>query len=205
MAMNTDLAVGDAIRMKYPGLGWFTGKVSGFEGAKVDVHWVEDGSSTLLTRAQALRHRVGRADEPEDEDNEEDEPEEEAPRPKRRRAAPTTKAESEEEDEEDEIEAPVRRSTREQKSVGVWVDGFFVKKANLYDLEGGERSVWDQELGNSDAAARFGASATAPPPKKKRPAAPATDGGFPGHAPPPRLLHPALVRPVGRRHGREQR
>ena len=174
MAMNTDLAVGDAIRMKYPGLGWFTGKVSGFEGAKVDVHWVEDGSSTLLTRAQALRHRVGRADEPEDEDNEEDEPEEEAPRPKRRRAAPKTKAESEEEDEEDEIEAPVRRSTREQKSVGVWVDGFFVKKANLYDLEGGERSVWDQELGNSDAAARFGASATAPPPKKKRPAAPAT-------------------------------
>ena len=40
--------------MRFPGYGVFTGKVVAFEGSKVDVHWNEDGSSTLLTPAQAL-------------------------------------------------------------------------------------------------------------------------------------------------------
>ena len=41
-------------------------------------------------------------------------------------------------------------------AVGVYVDGFFVKKSNLYDAETGERSVWDQELASDrDAAAAF--------------------------------------------------
>ena len=43
MDMDTDalgdLAVGDALRMRFPGYGMFTGKVVGFEGNKVDVHW----------------------------------------------------------------------------------------------------------------------------------------------------------------------
>ena len=173
-----DLAVGDAMRMRFPGHGVFTGKVVGFEGNKVDVHWNEDSSSTLLTPAQALKARVAHAQaepkrspkkkkadfefgadeeesgsEEDDEEEEEEEEEEEAPAPKRRRAK--------------EAAAPVRRSTREQKSVGVYVDGFFVKKSNLYDAETGERSVWDQELaGDRDAAAAFGAS-TKPPPKRK--------------------------------------
>jgi hypothetical protein len=30
---------------------------------------------------------------------------------------------------------------------GQWIDGQFILHANNYDLEGGERSVWDQELG----------------------------------------------------------
>ena len=34
-----------------------------------------------------------------------------------------------------------RRSGREVKSTGVWIDGFYVKKSNMYDLEGGERGV----------------------------------------------------------------
>ena len=173
-----DLAVGDAMRMRFPGHGVFTGKVVGFEGNKVDVHWNEDSSSTLLTPAQALKARVAHAQaepkrspkkkkadfefgadeeesgsEEDDEEEEEEAEEEEAPAPKRRRAR--------------EAAAPVRRSTREQKSVGVYVDGFFVKKSNLYDAETGERSVWDQELaGDRDAAAAFGAS-TKPPPKRK--------------------------------------
>ena len=67
MDMDTDalgdLAVGDAMRMRFPGHGVFTGKVVGFEGNKVDVHWNEDGSSTLLTPAQALKARVSRAHE----------------------------------------------------------------------------------------------------------------------------------------------
>ena len=66
MDMDTDalgdLAVGDALRMRFPGYGVFTGKVVAFEGNKVDVHWNEDGSSTLLTPAQALKARVSRAE-----------------------------------------------------------------------------------------------------------------------------------------------
>ena len=62
MDMDTDalgdLAVGDALRMRFPGYGVFTGKVVAFEGSKVDVHWNEDSSSTLLTPAQALKARV---------------------------------------------------------------------------------------------------------------------------------------------------
>ena len=65
MDMDTDalgdLAVGDAMRMRFPGHGVFTGKVVGFEGNKVDVHWNEDSSSTLLTPAQALKARVAHA------------------------------------------------------------------------------------------------------------------------------------------------
>ena len=57
MDMDTDalgdLAVGDAMRMRFPGHGVFTGKVVGFEGNKVDVHWNEDSSSTLLTPAMS--------------------------------------------------------------------------------------------------------------------------------------------------------
>ena len=65
MDMDTDalgdLAVGDALRMRFPGYGVFTGEVVAFEGNKVDVHWNEDGSSTLLTPAQALKARVAHA------------------------------------------------------------------------------------------------------------------------------------------------
>ena len=65
MDMDTDalgdLAVGDALRMRFPGYGVFTGKVVAFEGNKVDAHWNEDGSSTLLTPAQALKARVAHA------------------------------------------------------------------------------------------------------------------------------------------------
>ena len=65
MDMDTDalgdLAVGDALRMRFPGYGVFTGEVVAFEGSKVDVHWNEDGSSTLLTPAQALKARVAHA------------------------------------------------------------------------------------------------------------------------------------------------
>ena len=37
---------GDALRMRFPGYGMFTGKVVGFEGNKGDVHWNAAGSSS---------------------------------------------------------------------------------------------------------------------------------------------------------------
>ena len=62
-----------------------------------------------------------------------------------------------------------RRSGREVKSTGVWIDGFYVKKSNMYDLEGGERSVWDQELGGERTWE--GAAAAPAPPRAAAPAA----------------------------------
>ncbi|KAJ1453700.1 SNF2 family N-terminal domain-containing protein [Pelagophyceae sp. CCMP2097] len=64
-----------------------------------------------------------------------------------------------------------RRSGRAKQSTGVWIDGDFVKKSNLYDLDEGERSVWDQELGSSETSAAhladYDTSAAAPPPPKR--------------------------------------
>jgi hypothetical protein len=37
----------------------------------------------------------------------------------------------------------------ESISTGQWIDGQFILHVNNYDLEEGERSVWDQELGDN--------------------------------------------------------
>ena len=49
---------------------------------------------------------------------------------------------------EDDDDGPISsRNKRKVKSTTVMVDGQRVKRSNMYDMEGGERSVWDQELG----------------------------------------------------------
>jgi pyruvate/2-oxoglutarate dehydrogenase complex dihydrolipoamide acyltransferase (E2) component len=84
-------------------------------------------STRELTIVEAMVDDEAKEEEEEEEESEE---EEAAPAPKRRSAK--------------EAVEPVHRSTREQEIVG----GFLVKKSNLYDAETGERSVWDQELGD---------------------------------------------------------
>ena len=98
-----------------------------------------------------------------------------------------------------------RRSGREVKSTGVWIDGFYVKKSNMYDLEGGERSVWDQELGGEPTWE--GAAAAPAAPRAPAPAA-APRAPRPAREPTPqekrRAAHAAALREakagaVGRR------
>ena len=78
-------------------------------------------------------------------------------------------------DEEDDDGPISSRNKRKVKSTTVMVDGQRVKRSNMYDMEGGERSVWDQELGGGpseyvDRPARA-AAAAAPAPKKPKAAA----------------------------------
>ena len=92
-----------------------------------------------------------------------------------------------------------RRSSRERKATGVWVDGHFVKNANMYDLEGGERSVWDQELNRAAppawAGVAPGASRSSAAPKARAPRAPSTRAPrVPSAAEQRRAAHGALIK-----------
>eukprot|EP00965_Chrysotila_dentata_P213793 6187840-Pleurochrysis_carterae.AAC.1 len=61
------------------------------------------------------------------------------------------------------------RGKRKLKPTTKMLGGFAVKRSNMYDMEGGERSVWDQEL-NGEVEDGVARPSYAPP--LKRPAAP---------------------------------
>ena len=60
-----------------------------------------------------------------------------------------------------------RRTGRVVKSTTVMVDGQAVKRANMYTMDSGESSVWDQELGGADTAEAPGALRAPQPATKK--------------------------------------
>ena len=66
-------------------------------------------------------------------------------------AAPVKEQQSDASDEPDE---PISKGRGKRKIVPTtcMVDGFAVKRQNMYDLEDGEGSVWDRELGEKDDA-----------------------------------------------------
>ena len=66
-------------------------------------------------------------------------------------AAPVKEQQSDASDEPDE---PISKGRGKRKIVPTtcMVDGFAVKRQNMYDLEDGEGSVWDRELGEKDVA-----------------------------------------------------
>ncbi|KAK3268603.1 hypothetical protein CYMTET_22903 [Cymbomonas tetramitiformis] len=67
---------------------------------------------------------------------------------------------------EEETNPPIRRSGRERRATTVTIDGFAVKVNNQYDLETGELSVFDSELGEG-LYAPVAVTKTPPPPRKK--------------------------------------
>ena len=80
-------------------------------------------------------------------------------------------------------ENDIRRSGRARVSRTIEVDGFTVMRANNYDLEGGERSVWDQELGEQPVGrvdeARPANGLASAAPKDAKPRAPAKPRAVP--------------------------
>ena len=66
-------------------------------------------------------------------------------------AAPVKEQQSDASDEPDE---PISKGRGKRKIVPTtcMVDGFAVKRQNMYDMEEGEGSVWDRELGEKDVA-----------------------------------------------------
>ncbi|KAH8049693.1 helicase [Aureococcus anophagefferens] len=146
------VVVGAKVRKNFPGAGWFNGEIvelDDADGAEAVILW-DDDEYTRVKYARVPKILVA------------------AP------AAPATKAPAARATKaDDEVLETVtsRRPKRAVKSTGVWVGKHFVKKSNLYDLEGGERSVWDQELGGERTWEGASASAPAKRPAAARPAA----------------------------------
>ena len=178
MERPAGVVVGAKVRKNFPGAGWFNGEIvelDDADGAEAVILWDDDEYTRVkyarvpkilvdapaapATKAPAARATKAPA----------------APATKAARAtkaAPATKAPAAAAADDEVLETVTsRRPKRAVKSTGVWVGKHFVKKSNLYDLEGGERSVWDQELGGERTWEGASASAPAKRPAAARPAA----------------------------------